>query len=230
MTRTIIRARRRRRFVVVDQGAIEDTRLSWAARGLLAYLLSLPDDWQVHVRDLRRRGNLGRDGIYKLLRELIDAGYVRYEKHRDAEGKIRGGTYYVSELPNEPHPDLPDAAQPDTAAPGPARPEALPSTKHDPRRTTTTTTTTNKGHAKIELAAWIPAELRESALDTVKVLDEETAQTVLDEWAGALAMGSIRYSPLGYLFTLAARAQVGEFEPKLAEDFAEWRHDPFITV
>jgi len=61
MSHTIIRARRRHRFVVLDQGAVEDTRLSWAARGLLGYLLSRPDDWKVLIGDLRKRGDLGRD-------------------------------------------------------------------------------------------------------------------------------------------------------------------------
>ena len=32
--------------------SIEDERLSWAARGLLGYLLSKPDDWKVLVNDL----------------------------------------------------------------------------------------------------------------------------------------------------------------------------------
>ena len=105
MTQTIRRAARRHRFVIVDQAAVEDARLSWAARGLLAYLLSRPDDWKVLVNDLKRRGNLGRDGIYALLRELRSAGYVRFERHRDAQGRMRGGTYIVSEIP-APHPDV----------------------------------------------------------------------------------------------------------------------------
>ncbi len=41
---TIIRARRRQRFLIIDQRAFEDIRLSWAARGLLGYLLSRPDE------------------------------------------------------------------------------------------------------------------------------------------------------------------------------------------
>ena len=44
----------------LDQAAVEDARLSWAARGLLACLLSRPDDWKVLVNDLKKRGNLGR--------------------------------------------------------------------------------------------------------------------------------------------------------------------------
>lgn len=68
MTRTIIRAARRHRFTVLNTRANEDTRLSWAARGVLAYLLSRPDDWRVLATDLQRRGDLGRDGVYAVLR------------------------------------------------------------------------------------------------------------------------------------------------------------------
>lgn len=57
MTQTIRRAARRHRYVIVDQAAVEDTRLSWAARGLLTYLLPRPDDWKVLVDDLKKRGN-----------------------------------------------------------------------------------------------------------------------------------------------------------------------------
>jgi len=123
MTNTIIRAPRRQRFLIIDHRAVEDTALSWAARGLLAYLLSRPDDWKVLVSDLRRRGNLGRDGIYKLLRELRDTGYIRYQPNRGPDGRLCGGTYYVSETLPAPLPDLPDTVSPDTAPPDPVKPE-----------------------------------------------------------------------------------------------------------
>jgi hypothetical protein len=88
MSTTIIRAPRRHRFVIIDQRAIEDTSLSRAARGLLGYLLSRPDDWKVLVNDLRKRGDLGRDGIYRLLRELRHAGYMRFLRKRDRQGQV----------------------------------------------------------------------------------------------------------------------------------------------
>ena len=50
---TINRARRRYRFLIIGQRAVEDARLSWAARGLLGYLLSRPDDWKVLIKDLQ---------------------------------------------------------------------------------------------------------------------------------------------------------------------------------
>ncbi|MDZ7750726.1 MAG: hypothetical protein U5S82_03500 [Gammaproteobacteria bacterium] len=127
MSQTIRRAARRHRFVIVDQAAVEDTRLSWAARGLLAYLLSRPDDWKVLVNDLKKRGNLGRDGIYALLRELREAGYVAFDRNRDNQGRMRGGTYIVSEIPHTASPDL-DTPLP--AAPRPVRAGALPESGH----------------------------------------------------------------------------------------------------
>lgn len=124
MTQTIRRAARRHRFVIVDQAAVEDARLSWAARGLLAYLLSRPDDWKVLVNDLKKRGNLGRDGIYALVRELRSAGYLRFERHRDAQGRMRGGGYIVSEVPAT----VP--ASPDVAPPYRVHPEAVTPSRH----------------------------------------------------------------------------------------------------
>ena len=133
MNNTIVRAARRKRFVIIDQRAIEDTRLSWAARGLLGYLLSRPDDWKVLVNDLRKWADLGRDGIYRLLR---DVGYMRFTRKHDQYGRIRGGTYFVQEIATAPQPDLPDMVGPDTAELHPANPEALPTTDVNLKRTT----------------------------------------------------------------------------------------------
>lgn len=123
MTRTIIRAARRHRFTTLDTRVIEDARLSWAARGVLAYLLSRPDNWRVIAKDLQRRGDLGRDGVYGVLRELREAGYIRFQRVRDPAGRVTGACYFVSEEPAyELHSALPEEAQPDSAKPDPAVP------------------------------------------------------------------------------------------------------------
>jgi len=230
MSHTIIRARRRHRYVIVDQRAVEDSRLSWAARGLLAYLLSRPNDWKVLVNDLKRRGDLKRDGIHKLLRELRNAGYVRFERQRDRHGRIRGGTYFVQEVPDGPQPESPDTVDPETARPCPAKPAALPITDRNLRPTTTTipTTTYSKfcGHrpaAQIAFAKWVPSELHAPAKAMVARLPPERAQMIVDEWAGVLARGSIRRSALGYLRALITRSEDGAFSPKLADRVARVR-------
>jgi hypothetical protein len=220
VTHTIIRARRRTRFVIVDQRAVEDTRLSWAARGLLGYLLSRPDDWKVLVKDLRRRGDLGRDGIYKLLRELRDAGYLHYKARRDAHGRLRGGTYIVCEEPGSPLPDLP---------------EALPKTEYDQIPTTTTTTrpTTTKDNAdecspraRMIFPPWIPDSHHAAAERIVASLDPPLAQMVVDEWVGSLAAGAVRRSPLGYLRALVENLERGDFTSRHAEVVAAGRCRP----
>ena len=123
MSRTIIRAARRARFAILDSRVIEDSRLSWSARGVLIYLLSRPDNWRVLVKDLQRRGDLRRDGIYSVLRELRQAGYVRFERIRNETGCVREGRYVVSEEPAPSlHPAWPDEAEPDPAEPDLAEP------------------------------------------------------------------------------------------------------------
>jgi hypothetical protein len=219
MTQTIRRAARRHRFVIVDQTAVEDTRLSWAARGLLAYLLSRPDDWKVLVNDLKKRGNLGRDGVYALLRELRGAGYVRFERNRDAQGRMRGGTYIVSEIPHTASPDV-DAPAP--VAPSPANADALPNTDIKQRAITTTKLTDTQyvsataENDALQFPDWLPAELHAPAIRLVAALGSAEAQLVLDEWAGALAAGAIQRSPLGYLKALAVRCEAGDMNPRYA--------------
>lgn len=232
MSNTIVRAPRRHRFVVIDQRAIEDTRLSWAARGLLGYLLSRPDDWKVLINDLRKRGDLGRDGVYRLLKELRVAGYVRFVRARDKQGRIRGGTYFVQEIAASPHPALPDTVEPDTAAPDPVNTEALPTTELDLRETTTTRPTTTQerrisrcatAHSTLAFADWVPAALRQAAMEKVVGLSLAEAQVIVDEWAGIMATGRIETSPLGYLHAMVSRFASGDFSLQYAEAVAEIR-------
>jgi len=237
MSNTIIRAPRRYRFVTINQDAVEDSRLSWAARGLLGYLLSRPDDWKVLIKDLQRRGDLGRDGTYKLLRELRETGYVRYQRTRDEQGRMRGGIYYDREIPDAPHPDLPDTAESDTAAPCPVKPEALPNTDKDLSGTTTTKPTYTNGsgsgecdQAGVQFCHWVPTELRVPATHQVAELSSPLAQMVIDEWAGIIAAGAIRNSPLGYLRALVSRMQRGEFTPKYADQVAQARKAGVVTL
>ena len=83
MTTRIIRATRRHRYAKIEASAIEDVRLSWAARGLLVYVLARPDDWRVMTKHLAKQGNLRRDGIYGLPKELRLCGYVRFVRTRN---------------------------------------------------------------------------------------------------------------------------------------------------
>lgn len=83
---TIIRIANRNsdKFVMISRRSIQDKRLSWEARGLLAYLLSKPNDWTVIVESLVNESpNARRDRVYRILNELEELGYCVKRNLRD---------------------------------------------------------------------------------------------------------------------------------------------------
>jgi hypothetical protein len=79
----IIRTSRKNRFTHIPNDLIEDPSLDWKDLGLLVFLLSKPDNWEISVEHLKKQRKLGRDGIYKCLDTLIFAGYAIREKNKD---------------------------------------------------------------------------------------------------------------------------------------------------
>lgn len=210
MSTTIIRATRRDRSFTIDQRTIEDEYLSWAARGLLCYLLSRPDDWELRTDELCGSGNLRRDGIYRLLRELREAGYLYHEDERDKRGRIRGGTYYIYETLENPDTDVPDTDRQGSTAPHFATVETLESSGKGAGDGAT-------GDLDVEFIGWVPEEVRDRALQEVASLDPEGAQVVIDEWAGRVGCGMVNVTPFVDL-----RALVDEYrEGCMARVFAK---------
>jgi hypothetical protein len=118
-------------FYLLDKRISEDGRLSWAARGLLIYLLGKPDHWQVSPQALvNETANstrpAGRDAVYAVLAELGAVGYIAKIRERMADGTLGPVHYLVGENAGTPqtekpevapHPGYPDVVQPDTVNP-----------------------------------------------------------------------------------------------------------------
>lgn len=83
----IVRAPRTARFTTLSNDLIEDSRLSFKARGLLAYLLSRPDGWQTDAHRLAARGPDGRAAILSGLKELENASYLKRTRSQDEHGR-----------------------------------------------------------------------------------------------------------------------------------------------
>ncbi|GAA0472851.1 hypothetical protein [Alkalibacillus silvisoli] len=84
----IVRVEKNSNFVVMDRYGLQDSRLSWKARGILAYMLSLPDDWHFHIEELIKRAPDGEKSFRSGFQELKDHGYVRrYPVYEDRKIK-----------------------------------------------------------------------------------------------------------------------------------------------
>lgn len=86
-------------YVMIDRRPIENTTLSFKAKGILTYLLSRPDGWEVSVADLIKRGTDGEKAVRAGLKELKDAGHMKYTTSRKA-GRITGWLIEVFEVPD----------------------------------------------------------------------------------------------------------------------------------
>jgi hypothetical protein len=115
---------KRKTFTTVDNRLLRDKSLSFKATGLLAFLLSLPDEWRPNSRHLAGIKTDGRDSVQAGLRELEAAGYLVRTRTRDS-----GGTFeWTIEVYETPRPGFPATVKPATGEPAtenPANKESL---------------------------------------------------------------------------------------------------------
>ena len=86
-------------YTPITNTTLQDNRLSFAAIGLLSYMLSFPDNWEFHVTEIANRRDTSKYEVRKLLTELAIFGYVEAYSERDKNGRIYKGRYVVHEVP-----------------------------------------------------------------------------------------------------------------------------------
>lgn len=124
MADTIRRTKRTDNFTVVRNEYLQDVNLSWKAKGLITYIMSLPPDWQLNLSDLKKRSKDGRDATAAGLRELITNGYCQRCKLRGDGGTFVGCDYEVSDI-KEFEPEQPGTENPFLDAPQTENPVAV---------------------------------------------------------------------------------------------------------
>lgn len=119
---SIIRAKRTQNFTIINNKVYERHVLSWQAMGMLGYLLSKPDDWRVVVPELVNvtkdtKKQTGREGVYNILKELEEKGYLTRKKNKD--GTVDSFIF------DEPKTVGLESARPNEARPNEAQPDVL---------------------------------------------------------------------------------------------------------
>lgn len=133
---TITRRKYERDFCYMANEFLKDSRLSWKAKGIIAYVQMLPDDWVLNMRDLTNRATDGRDSLYSGIKELEKYGYCAKVMQRNPDGTIAGYAYEICDksvfqpftenpVTDAPQPEKPDTVKPDTVKPDTENPTLL---------------------------------------------------------------------------------------------------------
>lgn len=94
-----VRVEKKDHFTRIDNGLIQNPEISLKAKGLLAYMLSLPDDWDYSISGLSVKCKEGKSSIRGAITELMEHRYITRSLARDENGRIGGYEYVVYEEP-----------------------------------------------------------------------------------------------------------------------------------
>lgn len=96
----ILRNASRGKYTVLYNGIFRDENLSAKSLGILAKMLSLPDNWEFSETGLCSIFKKdGRDSIRNGLKELEENGYLVRSRVRDESGKLTSAEWTVSDQP-----------------------------------------------------------------------------------------------------------------------------------
>lgn len=93
------RVRRQSNFAAIPNAAMRDVSLSIEARGLLALMMGMGDDWTYRMSDLMKRCCVGKEKYQRMIRELKAAGYLEIVPVRADGGKMDGFDYIIHDEP-----------------------------------------------------------------------------------------------------------------------------------
>ena len=85
-------------YVTIDKTGVDDPNLSWAATGLLTYLIGRPGNWKINITHLSSVKTCKETATKSALKELREANYCHYFVVRK-NGKISETFYLVFEVP-----------------------------------------------------------------------------------------------------------------------------------
>ena len=121
---SVFKIEKNKNYTVMSNYHLRDKKLSYKAKGLLSFMLSLPENWDYSLNGLCAISKEGRDGIRSILKELQEHHYLEIEKVRGDKGYFEYN-YLIYEIPhiielekeNNPATDIPYMDEPDMEEP-----------------------------------------------------------------------------------------------------------------
>lgn len=86
-------------FTIINNGVLNNTQLSWKAKGLFVYLWSQSDSWDFYEVEVLKHSTDGRASLRAGLKELEEHGYLKRYRNRDDKGILRESKWILSEQP-----------------------------------------------------------------------------------------------------------------------------------
>ena len=96
---SIVRVNKTENHSIIHNECLKDPNITWRAKGLYAYMMTLPNGWIIRRSEIFNHGLEGKDASNTAFNELITKGYLKKEFIRD-KGKIKGFEYILYEVSN----------------------------------------------------------------------------------------------------------------------------------
>lgn len=84
-------------FAQIDKRPLEDARLTYTARGIMAYLLTKPDSWEINIQEVVKNSPHGIHAIQTAFKELQQHGYAKLVNLKGDGGKLLGRKWVIYE-------------------------------------------------------------------------------------------------------------------------------------
>ena len=86
-------------FTTVDNVVLNDTNLSWKAKGLFVYLWSQSDEWDFYESEVVKHSTDKIASLKSGLKELEQQGYLKRQRKRDDKGHLKENEWILSDNP-----------------------------------------------------------------------------------------------------------------------------------
>lgn len=92
------RVEKNKNYSVINNEFLKRDDLSWKAKGILAYVLSLPNDWIINIDEVMNHATEGKAAFRSGWNELVEAGYIERNPIREKQ-RIKYWETIVKEKP-----------------------------------------------------------------------------------------------------------------------------------